>query len=369
MKNITFNNCNNFYLNHEEEINSLFAEVMKSGKYIRDKQTELLEEKLKNLCNRQYAITTASCTDALYFALISAGIKSGDEVIIPTFSYIATLSAVLRAGAIPVFTDINPQTLSLKLSNIEELFSEKTKAIIFVQLFGHLIDLRSLKELCKSNDIVLIEDSAQALGVKYENFSGASFGDISCISFDPTKVVSAFGIGGAVLTDNEEYYTTITKLIHHGRNENMEFEILGYNSKISEISAAIINLQLSYLDNTISKTERLANQYVSKLAEINEIEVVLPKPGCRSTWHKFIIKAQKRDELKKYLYDNGIETKIHYSPLLHEHKLLKQFKHKQYDLTNSLEAKNEVLSLPIYSSLTSEEIDYICNTILNFYQK
>jgi len=369
MKNIAFNDFNNFYLEHEEEINTAITVVMKSGLYIRGNQTEKLEENLRNLCNRKFAITTSSCTDALYFSLLAAEIKPGDEVIIPTFSYISTLSAVLRCGAVPVFADINPQSLTLKIANIENLFTNKTRAIIFVQLFGHMVDLRNLKELCTTNGIILIEDSAQALGVKYENFSGASFGDLSCISFDPTKVVSAFATGGAVLTDNENYYNTIRKLIHHGRNNLNEFEILGYNSKISELSSAIINLELKYLDNIISKTERIANQYISKLNTVKEIEVILPRPACRSTWHKFVIKAQNRDELKVFLSENGIQTRIHYSPLLHEHELMKQYKYYKHDLSNSISAKKTILSLPIYPSLKNEDIDYICENIKKFYQK
>lgn len=367
MVKIPFNKFNEFYVDHTKEISGRLRSVLESGKYLRDKETLQLEKGIAEICKRNFAVSTSSCTDALYFALIAVGIKPGDEIILPTFSYISTLSAILRCGALPVFVDIDNKTLTLKTEGIENFFTQKTRAIVFVQLFGHVIDLRNLKETCKRNNIFLIEDSAQALGASFEGFSGASFGDISCISFDPTKLVSAYATGGVAVTDNEDYYNTLLKLIHHGRNDEGKFEILGYNSKISELSACFINLQLSQLDNTISKMQRIANTYIGQLSKIKEVEIILPEPSCRSTWHKFVILAQNRNLLREYLFQNGIETKIHYNPLLHEHLLLKNYNYKITDLSHAEKIKNDVLSLPIYTELKLEEINYICECINNFY--
>jgi dTDP-4-amino-4,6-dideoxygalactose transaminase len=198
--------------------------------------------------------------------------------------------------------------------------------------------------------------------------NGGEQGDLSCISFDPTKIVSAFGTGGIVLTDNQEYYDKLTKLIHHGRNKNGEFEILGYNSKISELNASIINLQLENLDSILDKNNNIANQYFAELANNKSIKLLKPNLNQFSTYHKFVILTKNRNELRRYLYNNGIETKIHYSTLLHEQKLLNNFKFKVHSLQNSEYAKEKVLSLPIYPSLIKKEISYICNIINNFFK-
>ncbi|MGC9330823.1 MAG: DegT/DnrJ/EryC1/StrS family aminotransferase [Bacteroidales bacterium] len=369
MKTIKFNSFNNFYLEHKHEADALITDVLNSGKYIRNKNIAQLEQNLCTLCNREYALTTASCTDAIFFALKSAGIKPGDEVIMPSFSYIASLSPVLMCGAIPVFADIKPDSLVLDIDIIEDLINENTKAVIFVQLFGNITDLSKLQTICKKNDVVLIEDAAQGLGSKINNKNGASQGDISCISFDPTKIVSAYGTGGAALTNDEHYFTMLQMLIHHGRNHAGEFEVLGYNSKIPELNAALINLQLKYLNTTLAQTNDIADSYINRLKNINELEFVKIQKNSISSFHKFVIKAKNRDGLKQVLAEKNIDTRIHYSPLLHQHKLLKNFKVIKHDLSVSDQTKEKVLSLPIYPGLKKDKIDYICDCIENFYKK
>lgn len=366
---IVFNNFNNFYLEHKKETDALISEVLKSGQYIRGKHIDVLENKLTSLCNRKFAITTSSCTDAIFLALKTIDIKPGDEIILPSFSYIASLSPILMCNAKPVFVDIRPETLTLDFDLINKAITPKTKAVIFVQLFGYSQDLSELKSFLKGKNITLIEDAAQALGSKVNNLNGGEQGDLSCISFDPTKIVSAFGTGGIVLTDNQEYYDKLTKLIHHGRNKNGEFEILGYNSKISELNAAIINLQLENLDSILERNNKVANLYFAELSNNNNIKILKPNSNQFSTYHKFVIQAKNRNELRKHLYNNGIETKIHYSTLLHEQKLLNNFEFKTHNLQNSEYAQEKVLSLPIYPSLTKEEISYICECIKNFYEQ
>jgi len=365
---VEFNKFNEFYLEHKNEADALISKVLESGQYIRSKNIEVLENNLAKLCNRKFIITNSSCTDAIFLALKTIDLKPKEEVILPSFSYIASLSPILMCGAKPVFVDINKESLTASIDSIYEAVTEKTKAIIFVQLFGNIIELSDLHEFCLEKNIVLSEDAAQSIGAKHKNFMGASQGDLSCLSFDPTKIISAFGTGGAVLTNNEKYFNKLKKLIHHGRNENGEFEILGYNSKISEINASLINIQLQYLDKFIAKNNELAKIYFSYLKNIPQIKAIKPPKHNISNFHKFVILATNRNDLKKYLYSHGIETKIHYSPLLHEHKLLNSFDFKTYDLQNSEYIKEKVLSLPIYPNLEKEKIQYICQCIKNFYE-
>ena len=363
---IAFNKFSGFYSENKEKILLNLERVLNTGEYIRANEIQILETKISKLCNRKFALTTSSCTNAIFLALKTIDIKPGDEIILPSFSYIASLSPILMCNAKPVFVDITPETLTLDFDLIKKAITPNTKAVIFVQLFGCSQDLSELKSFLKEKKIILIEDAAQALGSKVNDLNGGEQGDLSCMSFDPTKIVSAFGTGGIVLTDNQEYYDKLTKLIHHGRNKNGEFEILGYNSKISELNASIINLQLENLDSILERNNNVANQYFNELANNHNIKIYKPNSNQFSTYHKFVIQAKNRNELRKYLYNSGIETKIHYSKLLHEQKLLNNFEFKTHNLQNSEYAKEKVLSLPIYPSLTKEEISYICNLINNF---
>ncbi|HOE38278.1 MAG TPA: DegT/DnrJ/EryC1/StrS family aminotransferase [Bacteroidales bacterium] len=363
---IDFNKFSGFYSENKEKILLNLERVLNTGEYIRANEIQILETKISKLCNRKFALTTSSCTNAIFLALKTIDIKPGDEIILPSFSYIASLSPILMCNAKPVFVDISPKTLTLDFDLIKKAITPKTKAVIFVQLFGFTQDLSEIKSFLKEKNIILIEDAAQALGAKVNNLNGGEQGDLSCMSFDPTKIVSAFGTGGIVLTDNQEYYDKLTKLIHHGRNKNGEFEILGYNSKISELNASIINLQLENLDSILDKNNNIANQYFAELANNKSIKLLKPNLNQFSTYHKFVILTKNRNELRRYLYNNGIETKIHYSTLLHEQKLLNNFEFKAHNLQNSEYSKEKVLSLPIYPSLTKEKISYICNLINNY---
>lgn len=366
---IAFNKFNDFYLKNKENILSNLDKVLISGEYIRSKEIEALEKRISKICNRKYAITTSSCTDALFLSLKSCGVNAGDEVILPSFSYIASLSPILMCNAKPVFVDIEPGSLTLDFNSIKSALTSKTKAVIFAQLFGASQDLSDLILFLKDKNIVLIEDAAQALGSKVNKFNGGEQGDLSCISFDPTKIVSAFGTGGIILTDNQKYYNRLTKLIHHGRNNNGEFEVLGYNSKISELNAAIINLQLIDLNPILKRNNIIANQYFEELKNIKNIKVLKPKNNSYSSFHKFILLAENRDELRKHLHKHGVETKIHYPVLLHEHKLIKNLSSIKHETPISDYIKTQVLSLPIYPSLKHKEISYICQMINNFYAK
>lgn len=363
MKKIPFNHFNDFYLNHKSGVDSVSGNVFASGKYIRDAHTALLEVNLAKLCGREYAVVTGSCTDALFFAMKAAGVRAGDEVIVPAFSYIASLSPVLMCNAVPVFADICPDNLMIDPDQIEKLISPKTRAILVVQLFGSMLNVAPIREIADKHNLVIIEDAAQALGAQRCGLPGGKSGDVSCISFDPTKIVSAFATGGVVLTDNSEIFREVKQLIHHGRNSSDEYISLGYNSKMSEISAALINLQLDVLDETLAAYRRVASAYFERLKDNSLILAITPGTEVNPTFHKFVIACEHRDSLRKHLADHGIETRVHYNTLLNEHKLLCGFNHRTGKLPVSDVMKNKVLSLPIYPGLGSDELDYICDCI------
>lgn len=368
MKRISFNKFNSFYSKNKAKLLIELQDCLSLGNYVRGNNVVFIEKKIASLVNRNYAICTGSCTDALYFSLRAFGVNKDDEVIVPNFSYIASLSPILRCGATPVFVDIREDNFLIDINRIESAITKKTKAILFVQTFGSCIEFDKLQKIADKYEVLLLEDAAQSLGSKYKNDYSGSFGDISCISFDPTKIIHALGTGGIILTDNQEYYIKISKLIHHGRNNSGVFEELGYNSKISEISALAIKLQLDYLENIIQKHVEVAKVYQENLREIDNIRITIPNKETRSNYHKFVILAERRDELREYLSYCGIETKVHYEPLLTEQKLL-----QDYDYINNSDiianrVKRMVLSLPIYFDLSNEDILYICSKIKSFYK-
>ena len=346
---------------------SVHEEIMSSGRYVHGEYTSRLEEKLAELSQRKFAVTTGSCTDALFFALQAAGIKDGDEVIVPPFSFVATLDSILRCGAVPVFVDISSEHYMLDSAKLEEAVTPRTKAIVLVQLFGNCHPQHQIiREIAQKHGIPIIEDAAQAVGVMDDNIPAGKVGDIGCFSFDPTKIVSAYGTGGAALTDNEDEYWKIKQLANHGLRNGTP-EIAGYNSKISETEAAIILMQIEKLPQTIERMNNAAEKYFSELKDIEEI--ALPtKCSTKSNFHKFVIAIDKRDELRNFLKDNDIETKIHYSALLSEQKILSGRKFLKHNLSNAENASHEVLSLPIFPSISEDEITYTSNCIKKFFK-
>ena len=355
-----------FFQENRRQIMSVHEEILSSGRYVYGEYTKRLEEQLAKLCNRRFAATVGSCTDALFFALKSAGINDGDEVIVPPFSFVATLDSILRCGGVPVFVDISPEHFMLDAEKLEDAITQRTKAIVLVQLFGQCHPQQTrIEEIAQANGIPLIIDAAQAIGIKNDDTPAAKVGDIACISFDPTKIVSAYGTGGIALTDDENAYNTIKRLANHGLCNGIP-EIAGFNSKISELEAAYILLQIEKLPQTLAKLNEVSGKYLSQLDEIKEI--VLPHKCCTEpNSHKFVISTDKRDELRNYLKDNGIETKIHYATLLSGQKILAGRKFLKHNLANAEKASKQVLSLPIYPNLTDEEISYVCQHIKAFF--
>lgn len=350
-----------FFKENRDKMMAKLDAIMSSGQYVNGEYTRKLEQKLAEICDRKHAVATGSCTDALFFALQTAGIKQDDEVILPPFSFVATLDSVLRCGATPVFVDISAEHFMLDIDSLEKAVTPRTKAIVLVQLFGNRHPQQEqIRNIAQRHGIPLIEDAAQALGVK----PAGKIGNLSCISFDPTKIVSAYGTGGAVLTDDETEYSMLKKLVNHGF-ENGIPQIAGYNSKISETQAAMLLAQIEKLPQTIARMTEVANSYYSMLDGIEEI--ALPQHCPYSSFHKFVIKAEKRDELRIFLKENGIETKIHYPTLLSEQKILDGRKFLKHDLSNAQKVTKKVLSIPIWPSISEAETLYVCECIKRFY--
>ncbi len=354
-----------FYEINKSVIIRLIDEAWVNGFFLDSREIELLEQNIAKICNRKYAIAVSSCTDALYFSLHALGIGKGDEVLLPCFSFIATLSAVLRTEATPIFLDIQYNDYSLSLSEIKQKTTQKTKALIIVPLFGSTQDYSQIEQWCKQQGIYLIEDAAQALGSCINNRPSGSWGEVSCISFDPSKIVHAFGTGGAILTNDDHIFLRAKRIRYQGKQHN-DFVELGFNSRISTAQARLINWQLEHIEQTVEIRQRLASIYVNELQHVSFIELPLLSTNVRQTFHKFVIKSPYRDSLKEHLQQQGIQTMIHYPRLLFEYSLMQHSLYFAENINHAKQLTRDVLSLPLYPELTEEEIQTICNTIKQF---
>ena len=345
---IKFNGIDRLYDAYSWRLASRAKSAWKSGDVLQGKYIKKLETGIAEKYKRKYAIGVGSATDGLYFAMKAVGLNKGSTVLCPAFSYIATTGAIKRLGADIRFTDTDKQ------GNIGDWgIMGLPSAVLYVNMFGNLADYTRLREYCDKHRIPLIEDAAQSQGAMYGKTPSGALGDISVFSFDPMKNMPCFGTGGMVLTDSKDVYDTVISLRRHGLNGKTSY---GYNSLISEDHANQLLLLLSKFDKLQKMREKVFKKYKQLLPHDEFIET---QDDTQSSYHKLVILSDRRDELKTYLAQNGIETKIHYTKTLDNKNIGK------YPNAESLCAK--ALSLPIYPHLKMDEVNYICERINKFH--
>ncbi|HOU97692.1 MAG TPA: DegT/DnrJ/EryC1/StrS family aminotransferase [Bacteroidales bacterium] len=364
---ISFYGLDRFYAEYRNSILQITDMSFENGYFLDSPEVNAFEQALARYVGRKFAVTVSSCTDALFLSLKALNIRPNDEVLVPAFSFIASLSPIIHCGATPVFLDVNKNDLTLKTDEIEKKITNKTKAIVVVQLFGGVNRFEPLETISKKYAIPIIEDAAQALGASFGNRKAGTLGMASCISFDPSKIIHAFGTGGAVLTDDELFYQQIKRLHYHGK-VNKDFLEAGFNSRISSSQAALLNWQLNQLDEWLKIREKKVELYKSHLSDVKPISFFETHVNVKNTFHKMAIITEKRDELKAFLSQKGIQTNIHYEKLLYEYGLMQKHPFKAESINDANFIKDHELTLPLYPQLTDEEIIYICNAIKSFYQ-
>ena len=340
------------YLANKEEYLKLFDDIMQKEQ---EGNVEFLENKLKLLTGRKYAVACSNGTDALHFALISLNLKSDDEVLTTNFSWISTASCITMAGATPVFCDINILNYHMSLDSIKRMYSDKTKAIVYPHLFGNMSDTKEIIDFCKEKNIAFIEDAAQSLGSSLNGVQAGSIGDVSTLSFNANKVVAGIAGGGAILTDDKEKAELFKKLRRHGNNE-----VLGYNSKMLFLNACFINFRLKKLKEWQSKRQAIAKKYDEQLQEY----VTIQQTNADHNYHKYVIRLQNkevRDRLKEKL-----NAKVHYDKPLSENKMYENIKHKKDSTFISKIVCDSILTLPIHAYMSQQEVDKVINTIIIF---
>ncbi|MEM5829233.1 MAG: DegT/DnrJ/EryC1/StrS family aminotransferase [Candidatus Aenigmatarchaeota archaeon] len=348
----------------EEEIEAV-KEVLKSGMLAQGPKVKEFEEKIAEYIGVKYAVATSSGTTALHTALLAVGIKPGDEVITTPFTFVATANSILYCGARPVFVDVDEKTFNIDPTKIEEKITDKTKAILPVHLYGHPADVKSLTEICEDNDLILVEDAAQALGAEFDGKKVGSFGDCAIFSFYPTKNITT-GEGGMVVTNDEKIAEKCRKIRSHGEYQRYFVDSLGYNYRMTDIAAAIGLAQFNKLEILNAKRIENAKFLIEQLKNIEEVETPFIAENVKHVFHQFTIKTKKRDELKEFLEKREIQTAVYYPLPIHKQKFYQQLGYKD-SLPVAEKLSKEVLSLPVHPSLTKRDLDLIVNSIKEFF--
>lgn len=361
---INFNQLNRGYFKYKNDYDQAAIKTLESGWYILGKNVEKFEGDFSSYIGSKYCVGLNSGLDALILAFRALEIGEGDEVIVPANTYIASVLGITENRARPVFVEPDVH-YNLDADKIEERITENTKAILVVHLYGQAANMRKIKEIADRYNLYLIEDCAQSHGSKFEGKSTGAWGDIGCFSFYPTKNIGAFGDGGAIVTNNTQLYEKIKMLRNYGSKVKYQNEILGVNSRLDEIQAALLSVKLSHYDELRKEREEIAKKYLNG---INNKQVCLPKVNKRSehVWHLFVVKTEKREEIQKYLLENNIATQIHYPIPPHLSKAYEHLNYKVGDFPITEEYANTLLSLPLFEGMTDIETDYVINTINKF---
>ena len=349
----------------ENELKEAFECVVKKSWYIRGAKNVEFEKRFADFCGCQYCIGTGNGLDALIIALKSLGIKGGDEVIVPSNTFIATALAVTYIGATPVFVEPDIRTFNINPSLIESVITNKTKAIMPVHLYGQACDMDSIMDIAKRNNLFVVEDCAQAHGATYKGKKVGSFGDAAGFSFYPGKNLGALGDSGAVVTNNEEIAEKVSAYGNYGSDYKYHHIYKGQNSRLDEIQAAFLIAKLPHLDRMNVERRRIAQMY---LEGIKNSEVVLPyvPEYTEPVWHIFGIRCNRRNELEKFLNNKGIGTNKHYPIPIHRQECYKELDFKEGDFPIAEEISATELSIPMYYGIADEQIQYVIDSINEF---
>jgi dTDP-4-amino-4,6-dideoxygalactose transaminase len=308
----------------------------------------------------------ASGTDALILALRACNVYAGDDVLIPTLTFVATGSAVSALGARPVFADVDRRTLNLDAEDVRRRVTQKTKAIIAVHLHGLAADADALREIAEERGVPLIEDNAQAIGARYKGRRTGSLGNLACISFYPTKNLGAAGDGGMIVTSSADFDTRLRMLRNHGQASRYISTESGWNSRLDEIQAAILRVKLKHLPDWQKARQRNAAKYSNLLAGVAGIRTPVIPDGYEHVFHQYTIRCDRRDALQKFLSERKIGSTIYYPVPLHLQPLYAGLGHKSGDFPNAEHVAGEILSLPMYPELSEEKIGRVAAAITEF---
>jgi dTDP-4-amino-4,6-dideoxygalactose transaminase len=354
-----------------DEILAEITRVVDSQKFILGDDVEQLEQAIAPYCGAKYAIGCASGSDALFLALLALDLKPGDEVVTTPYTFFATVGAICRAGAVPVFVDVEPETFNMDMRQLAAVLDAhpRVRAIIPIHLFGGCADMDPLSELAVARGITVIEDAAQSIGSEYKGRRAGSIGDMASFSFFPSKNLGGYGDGGMLTTNDAALAERLSALRVHGTKHKYYHDYVGINSRLDALQAAVLRVKFKYLDSWTEKRQQNATIYRGVLAGMN-VPVVPPVTmpyQTRHVYNQFAIRCEERDGLQAYLKQHGVGSEVYYPLPLHLQTCFAQLGHKVGDFPVSEKLAKESLALPIYSELQPSDIEYVCNLIGSFY--
>ena len=350
------------YRSIQEEIDQTIFRVIHSYQFINGPEVKLFEQNFAKAQEVQYCLGLASGTAALHLAYEVLGLGVGDEVLVPSMTFIATAEPLRQIGAVPVFVDIDPQSFNLSINDLEKRITDKTKAIVAVHLHGNPCDMEAIMEIARKYKLKVIEDCAQSHLAEYKGKKVGNFGNIATFSFYPGKNLGAYGDAGALVTNNKDYFEKAALLYNHGRKEKYFHETEGYNYRLDTLQAAVLDVKLKHLAEWTDKRIEVALYYTERL---KNLPLILPEISSdkKHVFHIFAIASNKREIIINKLRDNNIAYGIHYPLPLHLQKAYKGLGYKQGDLPVSERLSQQFISLPMYSELSFKAVDKVCDII------
>ena len=358
-----------------EDVKSSIVEVIESSKFINGPSVKSFAKNLEEYLDVRKVIPCANGTDALQIALMGLGLKPGDGVIVPAFTYVATAEVIALLGLTPVMVDVDYNTFNINSSVFEEALTDRVRAIVPVHLYGQCADMEPIMELAKRHNVFVVEDNAQAIGADYTFSNGmtkksGTIAHVGTTSFYPSKNLGAFGDGGALYTNDESLGEKLRMIANHGQSVKYVHDIIGCNSRLDSIQAAILDVKLKFLDDYAEARQQVANYYDIALGEIEQIEIPHRHKNSTHVFHQYTIKVKdgRRDELKRYLQEKGIPTMIYYPIPLYKQKAFSPYAGKTNFLPITEKLCQEVISLPIHTEMDEDQLNYIIETIGLFFK-
>ena len=357
----------------KDEINQNIINSLQEGKFINGPIVKEFSQNLSNFLNVKHVVPCANGTDALQIAYMALGLKSSDEIICPSWTYISTAEAAAIIGVKTIFCDVDPNTFNVTAEFIEPLITKKTKAIVVVHLYGQSCDMEPILNLAKKHNLKVIEDNAQAIGCQYTFSNGekkytGTMGDIGTTSFYPTKNLGAYGDGGAIFTNNDDLAKKIKMYSNHGESKRYHHNIIGINSRLDSIQAEVLNVKLKYLNDYNNARNQMAENYNKAFKSVEQLQIPELNKNSTHVYHQYTLKVLngKRDDLMKYLEQNEIETRVYYPIPVHKQKAFSNY--SNISLINTDELATSCLSLPIHSEIENSSQKDIIDNVLNFFK-
>lgn len=363
------------YQKIKTDIDFAIQETINEAIFIKGPKVATFQQKLAEYLSVSNVITCGNGTDALQIAMMALNLKAGDEVIVPAFTYVATAEVIGLLGLTPIMIDVDPKTFNINGELVKQALSNKTKLIVPVHLFGQCTDMNEILEIAKANDLFVIEDTAQAIGAIYTDKNGIShkagtMGTIGTTSFFPSKNLGCYGDGGGIYTNNNNLGNKLQMIANHGQPKQYTHDVIGVNSRLDAIQAAILLEKLKYLDKYNQERLKVANFYDEVFKDINELETPFRSPNSTHVFHQYTLKVKegKRDALKVFLAEKDIPAMIYYPKPLHHQRAYQNLGRQVGDLSISEQLCLEVLSLPIHTEMNENQLNYITNTVLDFFK-